>query len=134
VFSSDEDLKEEFPNILDLRADDTQSLIGFHQATRNDIVTHFRNSGKTIHGKALDQWDLLDISEVREAAKFLALSKIMSWRSDGVGDKFAEKAAFFMELYGNKINLAHLSLDNNDNGTTENSEKLAVAPTQMVRL
>jgi hypothetical protein len=129
VFSNDDDLSEEFPGISDLLPEGQVSFINFHQAARKDIITHFRNQGKfigTSNPKLIDQWDLLDFTEVREASKFLVLSKIMQWRSDATDDKFYQKHQDYLAKYGEKISLAFLSLDSNDDGKEEPAEKTAI--------
>lgn len=136
VFSNDDDLNEEFPGISELLPDGSTSFINFHQSARKDIITHFRNQGKFVNAtnpKNLDQWDLLDIGEVREASKFLTLSKIMQWRSDS-DDKFFQKHQDFLAKYGDKINLAFLSLDQNDDGIADDSEKTGINIMRVQRL
>jgi hypothetical protein len=137
VFSNDDDLSEEFPGISDLLPEGQASFINFHQAARKDIITHFRNQGKFVGSsspKNIDQWDLLDFTEVREASKFLVLSKIMQWRSDATDDKFYQKHQDYLAKYGEKINLAFLSLDSNDDGQEEPAEKTAINIMSVQRL
>lgn len=137
VFSQDADLLEEFPGINDLLPEGQPSFIGFHQSAMKDIVTDLRRQGKFVSpqdvmfpdgikrkmfAKNLDQFDLLDFSELREAAKFKALEKIMSWRSDATDDKFKQKADDFSDKYGAKMDLFLLSIDTNDDGLAQEAE------------
>jgi hypothetical protein len=129
VFSNDINLTEEYPNILDFLPENKSSFIGFHQAARNDIVTKLRNQGNKIQGleqKKLDQFDLLDFEEMKDASKFLVLSKIFFWISDAVGDKWHEKAVKFESKYGDKIDLYFLSIDKNDDGIKDANETQSV--------
>lgn len=137
VFSQDADLLEEFPGITELLPENQPSFIGFHQSAMKDIVTDLRRQGKFVspqdvtfpdgvkrkmYAKNLDQFDLLDFSELREAAKFKALEKIMSWRSDATDDKFNQKASDFSDKYGAKMDLFLLSIDHNDDGLAQEAE------------
>lgn len=136
-FSNDNDLKEEYPNIMDHLPDGETSFVGFHQAARKDIITYFRNQGKLVRGlnpKKLDQFDLLDFTEVREASKFLTLSKIFSWLSDGVDDKWYQKSRDFVGKYGDKINLFYLSFDQDDDGKESANEKNGIKSVSIIRL
>lgn len=135
-FSDDTDLREEYPNIMDHTPDGQTSFVGFHQASRKDIISYFRNQGKLINGlspKKVDQFDLLDFEEVREASKFLTLHKIFMWLSDGIDDKWYQKAQDFGKKYSDKINLFYLSLDENDDGLEDASEKNAIKSVRIIR-
>lgn len=146
VFSSDKDLTEEYPTILDMIPDGKTSFIGFHVASRKDILSYFRTMGKLLENpsnglgsnnnyipdrKYVDQFDLLNYEEIRDASKFLTLAKILYWVSDAVEDNWFQKAKKFEEKYNAKINIVNLSLDDNDNGKSEKSE---VIKTQTIRI
>jgi hypothetical protein len=135
-FSDDSDLKEEYPNIMDHLPDGAVSFVNFHQAARKDIITYFRNQGKFVNSqepKKVDQFDLLDFEEVREASKFLVLHKIFMWLSDSIDDKWYQKANDFAKKYSDKINLFYLSLDDNDDGLEDASEKMAIKSVRIIR-
>jgi hypothetical protein len=146
VFSSDRDLTEEYPTVLDMIPEGKTSFIGFHVASRKDILSYFRSMGKLLENpsngtglnnsyipdrKYVDQFDLLNYEEIRDASKFLTLSKILYWVSDAVEDNWFQKAKKFEEKYNAKINIVNLSLDDNDNGKSEKSE---VIKTQTIRI
>lgn len=135
-FSDDSDLKEEYPNIMDHLPDGASSFVNFHQAARKDIITYFRNQGKVVNSndpKKVDQFDLLDFEEVREASKFLVLHKIFMWLSDSIDDKWYQKANDFAKKYSDKINLFYLSLDTNDDGQADPDEKMAIKSVRIIR-
>lgn len=138
VFSDDNDLKEGYPDIMEFLPENSQSFIAYHQEARNHILTYLRNKGKTISQqqryKLLDQFDLHNVEEVRQAAKYLALSNIFYNESDVVGDKWFQKAEGFKSKYGEAINLYSLSIDENDNGKEENSESNAIQYIRIQRL
>lgn len=142
VFSSDRELKEEYPNIMDMLPDGATSFIGFHVASRKDILSYFRSQGKLIDGnkdqnnqapKMVDQFDLLNYEELKDASVFLTLSKIMGWLSDAVDDKWYQKAKKYEEKYLEKIALVNLSLDKNDDGKADKNELNQIQFVQVVR-
>lgn len=126
VFSNDLDLKEEYPSILEMLPENEASFIRFHVASRKDIVSELRGQNKTIQTsndiKYIDQFDLLDFEEVRDASKFLTLSKILYWISDAVDDKWFQKAKQYEEKYGAKLGRVNLSIDNNNDGKKDKNE------------
>lgn len=129
-FSSDSDLKEEYPNILDMLPTNDTSFVRFHTASRKDIVSFFKGQGRLINNggtkRAIDQFDLLDFEEVRDASKFLTLAKILYWVSDAVDDKWFQKAKMFEGKYGEKIAVVNLSIDSNDDGKQDKVELNAI--------
>ena len=143
VFSSDLDLTEEYPSIMEYLPENKISFINFHVASRKDILSYFRTQGKLITDsnssesiastKLVDQFDLLNYEEVRDASKFLTLAKIFYWVSDAVDDKWYQKAKGFEAKYGEKISLVNLSLDSNDDGKADATEVNAVQFVTIVR-
>lgn len=137
VFSNDNDLKEEYPTIMDMLPENDASFIRFHTASRKDIVSYFKGQGKYIlnNGKKknLDQFDLLEFEEVRDASKFLTLAKILHWQSDAVDDKWYQKAKMYESKYGEKLSAVNLSVDENDDGKQSNSEINAIQSISIVR-
>lgn len=138
VFSDDNDLKEEYPTIVDMLPDGEPTFINFHVASRKDILSYFKTQGKLVtqvggKKKLLDQFDLLDIEEVRDASKFLTLAKIFYWISDATDDKWYQKATDFETEYNKKINLATLSVDSNDDGKAGINEVAKIQSIQVER-
>lgn len=135
VFSADRHLLEEYPNILESLPEGKSSFIGFHQSARNVIITRLRNQGYKIDNnssyKKVDQFDILDYTELTEASKFLVLSKIFYWLSDAVDDKWFQKAQKFEAAFDDKINLYYLGLDKNNDGKEDPNEHGAI---QFVRI
>lgn len=132
VFSDDEMLKREFPNINDPRILPAgfSSNIVHHVSARNLIVQILRNEGNIKYDSEnrqenITQWDLLDIYEIREAATYLALSKIFFLLSDNTEDTWFDKHKTYKNLYDKTFATAKLSIDVNNDGIPDNSEKLA---------
>ena len=82
----------------------------------------------------LDQFDLHNFDEVRQAAKYLALANIFYNESDSVDDKWKQKADGFMDKYSKAISLNFLSIDDNDDGVEQSSESNAIQFIKVERL
>jgi len=138
VFSDDNDLKECYPGIMEYLPEGSNTFISFHVAARNQILTYLRNKGKKIYGKdttkMLDQFDLHNYEEVKQASKYKTLANIFFNESDNVDDKWYQKAKDFEKLYSDSINLNFLSIDENDDGKEEVRETQALQYIRIKRL
>jgi len=132
VFADDEDLRKEFYCIDDssILPSGASSHILTHEAVKDEIVQYFRNRGfnkqreDSLGGRSdLLAWDLLQIDEVREAAKFLALHKIFFNMSDAPDDVWHQKALYYRSQYEDQIKIANLSLDEDNDGETDDNER-----------
>jgi hypothetical protein len=140
VFSDDQDLKAEDRAILAmLPRDENDSRVTTHilshVAARESIVDALRLKGhyKTLdlsagsqdegHAEGVDEWDILDIGQVRQASTYKALSKIYYQASDSVDDIHYAKAKDYDGLYKQSLDLFLLTLDANDDGEASGSEK-----------
>lgn len=131
VLSNDKDFGF-VPNILDYLPDNLNSWIGFHEEARNTIVQTIRNSGKkiyqheTLETRQVDQFDLLQIDEFRNASKYLALHLIFDFLSKGEDDHYSVKSKRFLERYEQALNSNLMTVDLNDNGQIDEGENSAV--------
>lgn len=138
VLSNDKDLSF-VPNLNDFLPEQSSSFIAFHQEARNMIVQMLRNSGKKItkfdtvsnnnlilETRQIDQFDLLNIEEFRNASKYLALHLIFDFISKSNEDVFFQKATRFYERFLDSYNSNFISLDTNNNGLTDMGENLTV--------
>lgn len=131
VFSDDRDLKQEFFEIDDpgLLPEGYDSHIPKHVAARNQIIQELRNrgnqkaSGTNAVPTDINAWDLHDVFQIREAAMFLALSKIFFNLSDNVDDNWFRKFEEYNGKYKSAMSLYNLNYDENDNGVEEVNEK-----------
>ena len=101
-----------------------------HIAARDTIIQRFINRGyiKTNAAgtrTAITGWDLLDINEVRMASTYLTLSIIHFNLSDDAEDHWMDKAARFRGEYEKTINQVRLTVDSDDDGTTDAGENQA---------
>lgn len=134
LFSDDDDLKKEFFCI-----NDAEFLLGatshilIHEASRDEIVQRFANRGVskrerdngrlTGNTEELIAWDLLEIQEIREASKFLALHKIFFNLSDSPDDVWNQKSSYYRERYEEKVRVARITIDADNDGIVDNNEK-----------
>jgi len=104
------------------------SFVKFHEAARDEIIQEIRNKGMLVGSsqalsKQIDVFDLLDISEFRNVSKYLTLSKILFWLSDAVDDKWQKKAEKFHKSYLDSLDLAYTSIDFDDDGQKDVTER-----------
>jgi hypothetical protein len=141
LFSDDYDLIGIYPTILNHLPEGQNTFVRFHEEAARDIIIDLRRTGLVINGrltdaagrKQIDAFDLLDKEEVRDAAKYFALSKIFSWLSDSPGDKWENLASKYeAEAAGSLTPL--ITLDQNDNGIIEDYEEAADMPVIVGRL
>lgn len=147
LFCDDQSLKLKFNKILEsefLDGNTTHNLV--HAGVRDDIVETLRRRGyvkldnKSSDGKTLlsiayaniTPWDLLDIYEIREAACYLALSRIFFDFSDNPDDIWMKKSIAYENLYKQNINVARLSVDENDDGKVSPSENIPESKTTYI--
>jgi hypothetical protein len=129
VFADDSALKSEFFEINNANILPTGEVshIGTHVASRNYILHQLRNHYNKINStgilEKINQFDLIDIFEIREAAVFLSLSKIFFNLSDNPEDHWWLKYREYQDKYEQKIIMARLSIDKNDDGISDASEQ-----------
>lgn len=133
IFADDSDLKSEFFEIQNSNILPTGEVshIGTHVATRNYIIHSLRNHySKLVSSETtftslekINQFDLIDIFEIREAAIFLSLSKIFFNLSDNPEDHWFLKYKEYLDKYEQKIIVARLSIDQNNDGVDDANEK-----------
>lgn len=138
ILASDRDLLLENPYILEtnLLMGETNHLKA-HIAARNEIVQTYCNRGydkvtASNHLKKITFWDILDIQEFRQGAVFLALSKIYFNLSDRSEDTWLKKSQEYRKRYSEQIDLYYVTLDKNDNGIINSSERGEVARTRTI--
>lgn len=138
VFSDDTDLKSAYPDVMEYLHDGQTSFISYHQSARDFIINYLRNKGKTVskYGvyKMLDQFDLHNYEEMKQASKYKAMAMIFFNESDAVDDKWYQKAKDFDRLYGEAISMDFLSIDANNDGKVDESENQSVQFVKIMRL
>jgi len=139
VFSSDYDLSIKNPFAMEYLPKNDTSFIRYHVACRDEIVQTLRNGGYLKMPSGVDdlffqpvnnrqditKWDLLEIEQVKEAATFKALAQIFFNESRNNLDKEYNLYRQYQGKYGQAFKLFYLSLDTDDDGIEDNTEKLA---------
>lgn len=143
LFSCDKDLIEERSNIASstILGDSLSSWILKHQAARKHIIQEIRNRGNVKfrfkkdnlagtddtyeHSFAnITEFDILNFDDVRQASKYLALSKIMHQElSDKTDDKYSSLGNHFFELYEKAFALFFLQIDLDDDGEVDEEDQ-----------
>lgn len=132
VFSDDNDLLAEVRQISKLLAKGDTTFIAYHVAARNEMIQNLRNGGNATQQKVidapnlLDQWDLLKPEEIRQASKYLTLSKIYFDASTEISDKDYQRYVEYKNEFGQAFKLYYRSIDQNDDGVLQDEEKLAL--------
>jgi hypothetical protein len=103
------------------------SHISAHVASRDMIIQQLRNMGYVKEDdnsniSNLTPWDLHDINEIKQAAKYLALSKIFFNLSDSVEDNWWKKYREYHDKFEEAFRLARISLDLNNDGIKDTEE------------
>ena len=139
VFADDQDLKKENFEVSEKLPSGESSHILTHVAARDEIIQWLRNNGhskkdfNTGKLKDITAFDLLDLGQIKLAATYLAMSKILFAVSDEPGDIFQEKSREYRSLYKQAIKTFFLDIDNDDDGIQDTAEKLASNTVYMVR-
>ncbi len=130
VYSDDQDLKSEVPEILRHIYSGETTYILRHQAARDDIIQDIRNSGKYKQNATdglvyqVDVWDILDIEEVKQWSKYLALSKIYYNIFTEENDAYHLRAKYFENKAKDAAKLYYATLDLDDDGIKDIDERL----------
>ncbi len=140
VFADDYDMQLEFPSILAtafIPSGET-SHIKTHVAARNQLTQDLRDKGYLkvdIDGDKLNltPWDLHDLEEVRQAATYLALSKVFFNYSDDPTDHWSAKSKYYEGKYSAALDKLKVSYDRDDDGVDEASEHAVSRTVRMSR-
>jgi hypothetical protein len=122
VFADDNDLSIETRTISDLIAQGDTTFISYHVAARNEIVQTLRNGGHVKQASSVsnlqdvNQWDVLIPEQLRNAAKYLALSKIMFDVSSNTEDKWYQKFKDYRGNFSESFKLYLMAIDTDDDG------------------
>lgn len=138
LFSSDADLKKEQFDINNHLPKGVDSFAHFAEAARDEIIQRFRNQGKATYSdnrfNNFSKWDVLDIDEIRQASKYLVLSKIMFDASTEVDDKYYQKHRDYMEMFGAAFKLYFISWDKDNDGTEDVNERLGIRSVEFTKV
>ena len=131
VFADDEDIKAEVFEIVGTKflPSGTTSHILTHVSARDEIVQLIRNHKNTkfsqVNFKLLDMtaFDFLDFFQIRNAATYLAISKIYWNISDQPDDNWSIKGERWRKRFKEAVNVFLLDLDRDNDGLKDNSDQ-----------
>ena len=142
VLSNDRDLSF-VPNLQSYLPNGLDSWIAFHQEATSHVVQYLRNSGKTIRQtvtsnnvlnlKHVDQFDLLEIEEFKNASKYYALHLIFDYISKDDNDGYSQKSQRYFQKYLESLNDKLFTIDSNDDGKVNEGEDVAIQFTRLRR-
>ena len=131
LFCDKFDLLREYPdldNLLELssEAEINTRLIRVMEATKDEIEKKVKNSDLTKENRQnfrleveLDEWDLLEIQQVNEAAIYWTLGKLFYFLSDNPNDIYQQRAQRYLALGESAFESINLSIDFNDDGSLD---------------
>jgi hypothetical protein len=132
IFANDAAMIAEFSEITNsnLLPAGEVSHIRTHVSTRNHILQQLRNHYQKLNtseststvAEKINQFDLMDIFEVREAAVYLSLSKIFFNLSDSLEDHWFIKYREYQDMFEKKMTVAYLSIDTDNDGVKDANE------------
>lgn len=136
ILADDNDMAQEVPDLIDdcFYPDGQTSHILQHVASKNYIMSRLRTLGYVRHISAsgaeenIDQWDILDIYELRTAATYYSIAQVYFNISDNVEDQYWSKYQEYIKKFEEAFNLGRLRIDQNDNGQEDANEKRPIYP------
>lgn len=138
IFSTDDDLREEYAEIKDFLPDGEDSFILKHQSSKKKIIQMIRNAGqKKARNRSLAHINAFDFhfpdAELREASKFLTLHKIFKNIHDTQEGLYAGLARDFKNEFESAYESLFLAIDYDDDGKVDNSERERINTVQFIR-
>ena len=134
LFSSDADLVEEEPNILGWMKPGRNSFKNVHREVQRQILDLLNRKGyRTTSGAALTKTNVVDHSQVREMAKYLALHLIFSGISNQVGDVFSQKAGEYRSKFNTVSGRQIIGLDLNGDSVVDSGEGVNLSSARLIR-
>lgn len=99
LFSSDQDLLAEEPDILKWVSKGRSTHLSVHRKAQQHIIDWLnRNGYRDIDGESLTKWAVVDLDQVRLWSSYMALKFIFSGIKNAVDDVFGEKASAYEKL------------------------------------
>ena len=142
VFSDDSDLRAWVPSITTskyLTTGETTHIFS-HVAARNHILQELINDGKikvnftTGEFSEVNQFDILDVNQLRNASTLKTLAIIYADLSDSPDDKYQVKSDKYEGYYAKAYTkLMFLNIDVDDDGIEDQFEELNTASSELLR-
>jgi hypothetical protein len=132
IFADDNDMCDEVPALIDpcfYVSGQTSHLLQ-HVATKQYIMNRLKARGyikTTPSGLAnIDEWDILDIHELKLAATYYSISQIYFNLSDDIEDQYWVKYQEYKAKFDEALGAGLLQIDLDDDGVADVSEKRPV--------
>ena len=139
VLSDDTDIALEYPGVLQSAYYPTgqTNFMSFLITAKEYIVSELLRRGytKTVGTEVepINQWDILNIFELKQASLYYALSQIFFTLSDNSSDNFWQKYLDYKNKFETAMNLGMLRIDQDNDGQVDPNEKASIASFRWVR-
>lgn len=112
LFASDSDLTQEEPDVLRYVKAGRNSYKDVHREAQSQIIDLLNRKGyRTTDGSAISKVNVVDLLQVREMAKYLALAIIFEGQSNQVGDVYEIKSLNYRSKYETATQRQIIGLD-----------------------
>lgn len=128
VFSDDTDIGLEYPSVLKecYYPQNQTNFLAYHVSAKNYIMSELLRRGytKIVDGtkQPINEWDVLDIHELRQAALYYAMSQIFFNLSDNSSDNYWQKYLEYKGKFDQAFNLGTLRIDQDNDGALDPEE------------
>jgi len=130
IFNSEDDLMLDEPDIARLYPEGLDSHILSLVASRNYILRKINNSGKYKYNGikvfSINQYDIMNVDELREASVYYTLYKIFANIQDGENDVYRQKSQDYLDKFNASFQIfsnSILTIDLDDDGVTSDLEQ-----------
>lgn len=129
VFSDDNDICSEVPALIDacFYQQGATSHILQHVAAKNYIMSRLKSLGYVKYDangeQNINEWDILDIYEIRQASTYYSIAQIYFNLSDDVDDQYWAKYKEYEGKFEEAFALGRLRIDIDDDGQVDAVEK-----------
>lgn len=134
LFSDDKDLIDNEEDILKFLPEQRKSFLNVHRKAQELIVADFDERGVVdTRGRPLTKANFVDIDEVRQWSRDLAMSLIFQDLSNAVGDVFSLKSQFYYSEGLKHKDRAYFRVDKNNDMTIDLGEASPFRTVDLVR-
>lgn len=129
IFADDHDMCSEVPALIDpcFYPESQTSHILQHVASKNYIMSRLRSLGYIKNSSTgeenINEWDVLDIYELRQSAMYYSIAQIYFNLSDDPDDQYWAKYREYDKKFEETFALGRLRIDIDDDGVVDLDEK-----------
>lgn len=134
LFASDADLTQDEPDVLRYVRKGRNTFKDVHREAQKEILDFLDRKGyRSLNGDKISKDMVVDKSEVRTMAKYLALHLIYSGISNVIDDIFSLKASTYWSKYLTASDRKIIGLDLDDSGDVSLGEGVNTRAARLVR-